>query len=325
MKNLLITEKWRPKTLDDMILLPRVKKVFENGLNGNVLLYGNFGSGKTTLSRILIGKYKKNSPYLEINSSFYTSIDVLRSKVDEFCSKVYMGFDLETDINQDDIKYVFLDEFERTSIQYQDALKAYIEEYSARNVRFILTTNHINKISPGIRSRMTEVCFDCQSLEEEKYLKVEIYKKIKNIICPAESIEIEKEELVKIINKNFPDFRSTLIAVDNFRLSGTIENNTQISFKLKKDTYDLIFNQSIDYESIYHFLMLNYGPEKIDQLFISLGKEFIDFMIEQKKDLNKLFQANYIICDYSTQLEKSTDPIILGMTVIGKFRDLFKN
>jgi ABC-type multidrug transport system ATPase subunit len=68
---------------------------------------GEPGTGKTTLARILIGKYSKNKPYLELNSSFYTSIETLRTKVDEFCSKVYMGLDLTDDLRVDDIKYVF--------------------------------------------------------------------------------------------------------------------------------------------------------------------------------------------------------------------------
>jgi hypothetical protein len=31
---------------------------------------------------------------------------------------------------------------------------------------------------------------------------------------------------------------------------------------------------------------------------------------------------NYILSDYSSKLETNTDPIILGMTIIGKFRDI---
>ena len=236
MKNLLLSERWRPKNLEDIILLPRIRKIFENGLNNNVILHGHFGTGKTTLSRILIGKYTKDKPLLEINSSFYTSIDTLRNKIDEFCSKVYMGFDLDKDIDIDETKYVFLDEFERTSIQYQDALKAYIEEFSKKNVRFIFKTNHINKVSAGIRSRLIEVNFDCQSPEEERYLKQEIYKKIQNQICPKEGFEISKEELVKIINKKFPDFRSILIELDSYRLTGSLISSTTTNIKLKNDT-----------------------------------------------------------------------------------------
>jgi len=324
MRNLLLSERWRPKNLDDIILLPRIKKIFENGLNNNVVLYGHFGTGKTTLARVLIGKYSKDKPFLEINSSFYTSIDTLRTKIDEFCSKVYIGFDLDKEIDRDEIKYVFLDEFERTSFQYQDALKAYIEEFSRKNVRFIFTTNHINKVSAGIRSRLIEVNFDCQSLEEEKYLKQEIYKKIKNQICPKEGFDIGKDELVKIINKKFPDFRSILIELDNFKLTGSTLPNSIINSKLKNDTYSLIYDKSKTYEDIYHFLMNNFGPEKIDELLNLFGRSFIEYSLSEKRtNIEKLFQVNYIISENTHLLETNTDPIILGMTVIGKIRDLF--
>ena len=72
MKNLLLSERWRPKTIEETILLPRIRSLFQNGLQQNVILYGSFGTGKTTLARILIGKYSKDKPYLELNSSFYT-------------------------------------------------------------------------------------------------------------------------------------------------------------------------------------------------------------------------------------------------------------
>ena len=82
MKNLLLWEKWRPKTIEDLILLPRIKKHFQDGyLNQNYVFYGNAGTGKTTLARILIGKYTKDKAYLEINSSLYTSIDILRNDI----------------------------------------------------------------------------------------------------------------------------------------------------------------------------------------------------------------------------------------------------
>lgn len=324
MKQLLLSEKWRPKNLDDIILIPRIKDIFKNGLKQNVILYGHFGTGKTTLARILIGKYLKNTPHIEINSSFYTSIDTLRSKIDDFCSKVYMGLDLDEPVEKDSIKYVFLDEFERTSTQYQDALKAYIEEYSAKNVRFILTTNHINKVSPGIRSRLIEVNFDCQNIEEEKYLKNEIAKKIVKQIAPSEGFEISKEEVISIINKKFPDFRAILVELDNFKHTGaTLQNTSTVDLKVKTELYDLIFTKTKSFEEVYHFLMDNFGLERIDELISLLGRPFMDYCLENKKmKVENLFQVAYIITENTKLLETNTDPIILGITVIGKIKDL---
>ena len=171
MNQLLLLEKWRPKSIEDIVLLPRIRKNFENGINGNYIFYGHYGTGKTSLARILIGKYTKDKPFLELNSSLFTSIDVLRTQIEDFCKYTPM---METD---SDIKYIFLDEFERVSSQFQDAFKAFIEKYN-RNVRFIITTNHINKISDGIKSRIPQINFDCIDVEEERFLKQEIFKRI---------------------------------------------------------------------------------------------------------------------------------------------------
>ena len=324
MKQLLLSERWRPKTFEDIILLPRIRKAFENGINQNVILYGHFGTGKTTLARILIGLYTKNKPCLPINSSFYTSIDTLRTKIDDFCSNVYMGFDLESEIEMDSTKYVFLDEFERTSIQYQDALKAYIEEFSTKNVRFIFNTNHINKVSPGILSRLKQINFDCQNIKEEKYLKTEIFKRITNIIGPEENIEIKKEDLIKVINKRFPDFRKIMEDIQTFKETGSFDISTSnINLKLRNELYSCVFEKK-SYDEMYHFLMTNFGPEKIDEMINLFGRYFIDYCLkEQRQYLDRLFQVNYIVCEHYKLLETNTDPIILGMTVLGKIRDIF--
>lgn len=315
-KSLLLWEKWRPKNMEDVILLPRIRKHFENGINQNFIFYGHFGTGKTSLARILIGKYSKDKPFLELNSSLYTSIDVLRSEIEDFCKFKPM---METD---SDIKYIFLDEFERVSAQFQDAFKAFIEKYN-KNVRFIITTNHINKISDGIKSRIPQVNFDCSNIDEEKYLKQEIFKKINNIILPKEGKQIPKEDLVSIITKKFPDFRSILVEVQNYLQTGRLaDSSANVSNKLKIELYNCIYDKSLDYEKIYHFLMLNFGPEKIDIMIKLLGKSFIDWSISESKNVDKLFECNFIIADYSSKLETNTDPIIIGLTIIGKFRDI---
>lgn len=323
MKQLLLSEKWRPKNLGEVIILPRIRKIFETNRNQNFLLHGHFGTGKTTIARILIGKYKKNSPFLELNSSFYTSIDVLRNKIDEFCSKVYMGFDLEEEITKDDIKWVFLDEFERTSTQYQDALKAYIEEFSSKNVRFVLTTNHINKVSPGIRSRLIEINFDCETPEEQRYLKTEIYKRISTEICPKENFTIPKDDLVKIINKKFPDFRSIMIDVDNYKHTGSIvSQSNSINDKLKLDLFNTVINKSLSFDDTYHFLMNNFGQEMIEEMLKLLGTPLIKWALSERKiNSEKLFTIASIVCEHIKLLETSADPIIVGISCIGKIRD----
>ena len=316
---LLLWEKWRPKTIEDIILLPRIRKELESGVNQHYIFHGHYGTGKTSLARILIGRYSKETPYLELNCSMDTSIDVLRTEIDNFCKFTPM-----MDTNSD-IKYVFLDEFERVSANFQDAFKAFIERYN-RNVRFIITTNHINKISDGLKSRIKQIGFDCQGVEEEKYLKQEIYKKIINEILPKEESEIPKEDLINIITKKFPDFRSVLVEVQSYLDTGAISDGTgNVSAKVKLELYNTLY-EDLDFEKTYHFLMSNFGAEKIDVMIKLLGKPFIDWCITDKKEsINKLFETAYVIADYSSKLEGATDPLILGITIIGKFRDILNN
>lgn len=318
-QNLLLWEKWRPKKIDDLILLPRIKKHFENGVSQSYIFYGHFGTGKTSLARILIGKYSKDKPFLEVNSSMATSINVLRSEIEDFCK-----FSSIMDTNSD-LKYVFLDEFERTSAEFQDAFKAFIEKYH-RNVRFIITTNHINKISDGIKSRIPQINFDCENLEEEKFLKQEISKKIFNVILPEEGKDIPKNILIDIVKKNFPDFRSTLVSVQNYLQTGLSDSSIVVSDTNRISLYGIIFDKSKNYEDIYHYLITNFGPEKIDVMISFLQKPFVEFITKEKPNLvDKLFLCNYIVTDYTDKLNTNTDPIILGMTIIGKFRDALVN
>jgi DNA polymerase III delta prime subunit len=315
-KSLLLWEKWRPKNIDEVILIPRIRKQFENGISQHCILYGHYGTGKTSLARILIGKYTKETPCLELNCSMDTSIDILREEIQNFCKFTPM---MET---ESDIKYVFLDEFERVSIQFQDAFKAFIEKYN-KNVRFIITTNHLNKISDGIKSRIPQINFDCQGVDEERYLKTELYKRINNVILPEEGKQIPKEDLISIITKKFPDFRSIMVEVQNYLETGDLgSNSSNVSNKVKLELYKSIYDKSLDFEKIYHFLMTNFGADKIDVMIKLLGKPFIDWSISEKKNIDKLFECNYIIADYSSKLETNTDPIVLGLTIVGKFRDI---
>ena len=61
----LFTEQLRPQTLDQVLLVDRVRKQLQNELNSehgiisNLLFYGTQGAGKTTLSRIICKGHDK--------------------------------------------------------------------------------------------------------------------------------------------------------------------------------------------------------------------------------------------------------------------------
>jgi DNA polymerase III delta prime subunit len=78
----LLTEKLRPKELRHMILPERIRNQFSSGVQQNVLLTGSPGLGKTSIARILA----KDHPTLFVNVSDESSVEVIRTKIFDFCS-----------------------------------------------------------------------------------------------------------------------------------------------------------------------------------------------------------------------------------------------
>lgn len=320
---LLISDRHRPQTIDELILPIRIKEYFSQGLTQNVILYGSWGIGKTSLARILITKYSKLSPHIEINSSYYTSIDTLRGKIDDFCSKVFIDFDSPIE-NEYLYKYVFLDEFDRTSSSYQDALKAYIEDYSTKGVRFILSTNHLEKISPGIKSRFVAIDCSCKTPKEEKEMKILLFHKLWDKVIPSENITISKENLLNLIKTKFPDIRSIFIELEYWKNSGQPSCEYGKSNHLEgENVYNLIFSPSLTYQDIFHTITTDWTSETVPQFLELFGQKFINWHMENHPaSVEKLFKYNQILCQAYQSLLTDIDPIVSCMSFIGNMRQI---
>jgi len=130
----LYTEKYRPKNIDGVILLPRIQKELldDNGdvqLSGNYLFSSSPGTGKTSLANVLVP-----DGALKVNASYNSSVDDLKEHVIDYCRTA----DIFGSNTIGGYKIVYLDEFDGVSGKYQEALRGFIEEYSDR-IRFIAT------------------------------------------------------------------------------------------------------------------------------------------------------------------------------------------
>lgn len=106
-ENTLFWERFRPHQIDDMVLLDRIKNKFKNGVQCNYIFHGYSGTGKTTLTKILL----KNKNVKVINASLNNGIDVLREDLLDFCKS--MNSPLVRD--NDKFKYIYLEEFDGSS------------------------------------------------------------------------------------------------------------------------------------------------------------------------------------------------------------------
>ena len=145
-KEFLWCEKYRPKTVEDTILDPKLKttfqKIVDTGEIPNMLFTGTAGLGKTTVAKAICNELGLD--FIVVNGSEEGNIDTLRGKIKQFASSVSLS---------GGYKVVILDEADYLNPQStQPALRGFIEEFS-KNCRFILTCNFKNRIIEPLHSR----------------------------------------------------------------------------------------------------------------------------------------------------------------------------
>jgi len=211
--NSLWIEKYRPSKLEDMCLSEELKTFFGSFSNEipHFLFTGKAGTGKTTISRILVQDILK-CDFLYINASDETGIDNIRTKV--------AGF-VQTKSFDGGIKVVVLDEADGLSKESQKCLRNLMEEYS-HVARFILTGNYKHKIIEALQSR-------CQNVHVIPTLKHAVKRCL--YILQNEGIEIPKEQnsaFVNLVRSHFPDLRMCINELQKRSVSGkSIIDNTQ--------------------------------------------------------------------------------------------------
>ena len=291
----LFTEKYRPKNLDDLILPERVMNKFKDGLTQNMLFAGSPGTGKTSCAKAIVQQF--DLPYLYINASTDTSVDVIRTRITDFCSTMSILDD------QGKFKVVILDEVDGVSDQFFKALRATMEQF-ASNSRFIATCNYINKLPDPILSRFEVINFDFDKAEESELTK----KYIKRVyeICKKEDMTIEKPALVEFVRRNFPDLRTTLNKLQGYKSQGT-QNITAEDVKkfnsVYKDVFELIFNET-DPVKNYKQLVGEYS-NRVDDVLQTLGEEFIEYIQTEQQTSVKYIPQIAITVAGTPSTEKS--------------------
>ena len=200
-------EKYRPQTLDTYVGNDTVKATFQQYIDTNdvphLLLYGDAGSGKTTLAKIVANTIAKDN-YIYINASDENSVDTVRDKIKQFASSIGFG----------GLKLIILDECDYMTPNAQAALRNVIETFS-KTTRFILTCNYVDKIIDPIQSR-------CQIFNIVPPSKKEVAQHLVKIL-DSESVKYDKDNLVTIINQSYPDIRRVINTTQRCVIGGVLK------------------------------------------------------------------------------------------------------
>jgi len=316
-KDKLYWEKYRPSTIKNMILLPRIENFIKDGITTNMIFYGTSGTGKTTLANIL----SKEFNFLKLNASKENGIEVLRTKIEKYLNTLVLS-------GKDGLKVIYLDEFDRATTNLQDGLKSFIEEYSDR-ARFLFTTNHISKITKELKSRFEEISFDPLNQQERDYIHV---KQIAYLRALAKREEIEiyknKEAVGKIVNRYFPDLRKSVQALQYIKISGDLSLYERDFGSDKLEFYKFIMDGNINPIINYDYIMNNFFTN-YDDAFSYLGRQFFDYIKEYNIELaiNKGAAILNIQKEYGRVINDNniSDPLIELINFVLDIKKIIKN
>jgi len=296
-KELILWEKYRPQSLKQMILIPRIAKLIENGIESNMIFYGTSGTGKTTLAKILCKEYNS----LQLNGKL--GVDILSDKI----KKHFEALNFE---HKDSVKLVFIDEFDNATRQLQDGLKSFVEDYP--EARFIFTTNHIDKITPELRSRFNCVPFDSIDSKEREFLYNKQVSFVRAIV-KREGSELyqDKEPFENIVKKCYPDLRASIILAQQVMITNDITFATTEFGSTKNDLYEFIMDGNLNTLVNYDYVMNNFFIT-FDDAFKYLSRPFFEWLKElhQQKIMDKGALILKKQKEYNETLNDTLDPLI---------------
>ena len=254
-------EKYRPQVLADVILPEAYKDIFRGYISNNeipnlLLTSNNPGLGKTSIAKILVKE--TNADMLFLNGNLDTGVDIMRSRVIDFCSSASLD---------DSPRIVLIDEFENLSQNSAASTKSTIEAFP--NTTFIFTANYINKIPEPVRNRMIHFDFDEIYFKNKSEIGKLILKRLMYIL-ENEGVNYDKNDLPKIIKAYYPSTRGMIQVLQRFSNNQKLELNDTLKeganiFNLLTDTLKekdfkemrKLINNVIDCGGFYEYFFKN--------------------------------------------------------------------
>ena len=215
--------KIEPKTTADMVFSSASVKeklcdiIFQTqpfpcSSRNSLLLYGTFGSGKTTYAKVFLNDFEQ---YFGGDEA---SIDLINCDNTEKISSIVKRCNSIADyrsFNASHLHYFIFDEIDNLKTDAQRALKSFMNR---KNVVCVLTTNYLDKIDEGVKSRCELIDFN--AAEPADYIW-----RMKRILVENQLPMLSDNVMMRIVKSANGDWRSINSLL--LRASNKVNANTR--------------------------------------------------------------------------------------------------
>ena len=192
MKELFIN-KYKPKYFNDydkeVEIIHTLKLLLETD-NTNILLSGNYNSGKSTILNTIFEEYFFSIPYLDYNNNILSINNISEQGINYFRNEVKTFCQIKCNIPGKK-KMIIMDDIDLINEQSQQVFRSFMDKYS-QNVFFIASTSNIQNVIDSLQTRF--------NILKIKSFNKSLVLKFMNKIKTNESISMDKEAEEFIIN-----------------------------------------------------------------------------------------------------------------------------